>query len=165
MNATDKIKIFLVDDDKMFTETLRHALDEEKREIRTFPTGEECLESVKKEDPKIVVVDYYLNSISSSAMNGIQVLNRIKQANPDTEVIMLSSQDSVNVARDTLKYGAYDYIAKGQSAFVKVKNTVEHICDTLEQTDDFDKETKRLKRINVVIVAVVILIYILNRII
>lgn len=164
MNTPTKIKVFLVDDDKLFTETLKHALTEERTEIKTYPTGEECLKNLIKEDPKIIILDYCLNNDYSSALNGIQVMNKIKQASPETEVIMLTSQDNLNVALDTLKYGAYDYIAKGQSAFIKVKNSVEHICDTLEQTDDFDKETKRLKKINILIVVGILLVYILNRV-
>lgn len=164
MGTSDKIKIFLVDDDKMFTESLKHALEEERTEIKTFPTGEECLKSLGKDDPKIIVLDYYLNSNCAFAMNGIQILNKIKQSNPDTEVIMLSSQDNINVAVDTMKYGAYDYITKGESAAVKIKSTVKHICDSMEQVDNFDKEKSRLKKINIAIVVLVILAYILTRI-
>ena len=159
----DKITVFLVDDDIMFIESLKHSLNENSADIRIFPTGEDCIKNVIKEEPEVVVLDYYLNSTHPKALNGIQVLNKIKHNRPETEVIMLSSQDSVAVAVDTLKYGAYDYIAKGQSAFVQIKNDIKHIYESKEKTEDFDKETIRLKRMNVLIIVIVLTLYIISR--
>lgn len=148
----------------MFTKSLKHALSKESAEILTFPTGEECLKEVLKKEPEVVVLDYCFNSNASGTMNGLQVLNKIKRANPATEVIMLSAQDNVAVAVDTLKYGAYDYVAKGQSAFIKIRYDVRHIYESRERTADFDKENSRLKRINVLILVVVVTLYIISRV-
>jgi DNA-binding NtrC family response regulator len=163
MHTPDKIKIFLVDDDKMFAESLKHTLSDSKSEIKIFPTGEECLENLEKDDPEVVILDYYLNSNCAFAMNGIQVLNKIKQSNPDTKVIMLSSFDNAGIAADSMKYGAYEYITKEGSAMLKIKNAVKHINDSKEQNYDFDKEKRTLRRINIAIVAVIIIAYIINR--
>jgi two-component system OmpR family response regulator len=166
MDRTKKMKVFLVDDDTMFTESLKHVLKEDKTDITVFSTGEDCLKSMenKKEYPKVVVLDYLLNGAHPSAMNGVQVLNKIKQADPDVEVIMLSAQNDVNIAMDTMKYGAYDYIGKGQYAFAKIRSDIKRLSDIKKQTDDFDKETRRLKRINIFIVLLVILAFILGKI-
>lgn len=164
MSNNNKIKVFLVDDDVLFLKSLKHTLDGQEADIKTFLTGEECLRNMEKEKPEVVVVDYCLNGKTGTAMNGIQVMNKIKQSNPATEVIMLSAQDNLSVAIDTLKYGAYDYIPKGQSAFVKVKNDLKHISDSLEKTDDFNDKMDRVKVINVAIIVVFIIIYILNRV-
>lgn len=165
MNTTkDKLKVFLVDDDNMFTESLKHALNGETTEVSTFPTGEDCLKNVRKEEPEVVVLDYYFNNSSSKTLNGIQVLNKIKHINPATEVIMLSAQDSVAVAIDTLKYGAYDYVAKGQSSFIQITHDIRHIYESKERTANFDKENNRLKRINVLILVIVVTLYILSRV-
>src|SRR5579884_1458584 len=101
MHGGDKIKVFLVDDDRMFTESLVHSLSDNKTEVEVFATGEACLEKMKQEEAGVVILDYCLNSDYVHAMNGIQILNKIKQASPDTKVIMLSSQDDVTVAVDT----------------------------------------------------------------
>jgi two-component system OmpR family response regulator len=166
MDRTKKMNVFLVDDYSMFLESLKHVLKEEKINITAFSTGEACLKNMenKKEEPGVVVLDYFLNGNHPSAMNGVQVLNKIKQANPDTEVIMLSAQNDVNIAMDTMKYGAYDYIGKGQYAFAKIKSDIKRLSDIKKQTDDFDKETRRLKRINIFIVLLVILAFILGKI-
>jgi len=76
---------------------------------------------------------------------------------------MVSGQDDVEVAVDILKYGAYDYITKEKSAFIKVKNDISHIVDKMSQSRDYNKKWDRLKIINIVIVLVVIIIFILNR--
>jgi len=156
------MKIFLVDDDLMFMQSLKRVLSGDKADIKTFPTGEACLKSMEAETPVVVVMDYYLNGKSDKAMNGIQVMSKIKHSNPETEVIMLSAQDNVNVALDTLKYGAYDYINKEKSAFIKVKNDVRHISDRINRADDFDKKMDRLKIINIWVFVAVILIIIIN---
>src|SRR5580692_1731241 len=124
MGTLSKIKVFLVDDDKMFLEALKHSLSEERIEIKRFPTGEECLENIKQEQPEIVILDYSLNSNCAFAMNGIQVLNKIKQSSPDTRVILLSSTYNEEVAFDGMKYGAYEYITKDASVMFKLKNTI-----------------------------------------
>lgn len=57
-------------------------------------------------------------------MDGLEVLREIKSKCPDTEVVMLSGQDKIEVAVDTMKYGAFDYIVKGESAFYRAEKSV-----------------------------------------
>lgn len=156
--------MFLVDDDIMFAEFLKRSLKGDKTEIRTFPNGEECLKSVKEEDPEIVILDYYLNGDSRDAMNGLQVLNKIKHFKPDTKVIVLSAQRDVSVALDVIKYGAYDYVVKERSAFSKIKNDVNGICTHKEQTDELDREAISLKRLNIAVIVIVLIVFLLSRI-
>jgi len=160
----DKIKIFLVDDDQMFIDLLRHSLVDKRMEISSFPTGEACLKNIHHL-PHIVVLDFYLNSNVADAMNGAEVLKKIKKASPATEVIMLSSQESIEVAIETLKNGAYDYITKGKSAVIKIRNSIRHIGDRIEGSEESDKETLRLKRVNVIVVVVCLLLFLLSRIV
>ena len=159
----DKIKIFLVDDDIMFTKSLRHTLNKEEAEIKTFPTGEDCLKALLKENPEVVVLDYYFNNNRSKAMNGIQILNKIMKNAPGTKVIMLSSQKSRGIAEDMIKYGAYDYVPKGRHAFMKVENDIDHIYGDKEQYDSFNKETNRLKRTDILVMVTVIILYVISR--
>jgi two-component system OmpR family response regulator len=163
MNYESKIKVFLVDDDPMFIQSLRHTLHKDWAEIKTFPTGEDCLKNLKQENPDVVVMDYYLNDKTNSAMNGMQALSRIKKSCPDTEVIMLSAHNNMAIAADSMRQGAYDYIHKGQSAFNKVKYDLEHISKSHEKTDAYNKKIDHIKIINIAIIAVLIIIFILNR--
>jgi two-component system, OmpR family, response regulator len=119
-----KILLFLVDDDALFLKSLKNdfTLNTES-EIQTFVTGEECLESISQ-NPDIVILDYYLNSISKDAIDGLETLDRIKAVNPDIPVIMLSSQDKIDVAVNCMKHQAFDYIVKSETAFLRLQRTI-----------------------------------------
>ncbi|MGP8215502.1 MAG: response regulator [Bacteroidia bacterium] len=160
METSDKIKIFLVDDDVMFTESLKHLLSEDRAEIKSFTTGEECIKYLD-EEPEIIILDYSLNN----EMNGVQVLNRIKHFCPDTKIIMLSGVDNENIINDTLKYGAYDFIAKGEKSVVTISKEVREICEDIESSKELDRQNNRLLAINLTIILLFIIIFILTRII
>jgi DNA-binding NtrC family response regulator len=108
----------------MFLKSLEHHLQEklkDKVKIKTFGTGESCLKKLDQK-PDIVVLDYFLNSQDQHAMNGMQVLERIKLNYPDVYVIMLSGQDNMQVAVNSMKYGAFDYVIKNENALMKMQN-------------------------------------------
>lgn len=123
MKGAPDISIFLVDDDKMFLKSLEHSLQHKLKNnilIRSFLTGEECLESLYQK-PDIVVLDYMLNSNYPKAMDGIEVLRKIKQADPDTTVIMISGQKKIGVAVEALKYGAFNYVPKKSNELQQIR--------------------------------------------
>src|ERR1051325_11094149 len=98
MNTEDKIKIFLVDDDAVFLKSLEiEFLAHADFIIKTFSSGELCLKNLEQ-SPDVIILDFYLNGIEKSAINGIETLDKIKGFNPDIPVIMLSSQDKIDVA-------------------------------------------------------------------
>lgn len=114
-------KIFIVDDEPLSTEMLTDYLKEQDSDmaIRTFPTGEACLEALAQ-NPDLVILDYYLNSKERDAANGIDILKAIKDKNRRLPVVMLSSQKSYATAAKTIGYGAIHYIIKGQNAFDEI---------------------------------------------
>src|ERR1035438_871524 len=96
----EKIKLFLVDDDMLFLKSLEIEFKEHADfEIETFATGELCLKSISN-NPDVIILDYHLDGIDKQAMNGIQTLDKLKNLQPDLPVIMLSSQDKIDVAID-----------------------------------------------------------------
>jgi two-component system, OmpR family, response regulator len=116
--------IFVVDDDLMQQDMLKDHLSAMSNfTIKTFSTGEECLEQLSQ-NPDVVFLDYHLSSQNANAMDGLDILREIKAKNPLTEVVMLSGQDKIEVAVDTMKYGAFDYIVKGESAFYRAEKAV-----------------------------------------
>ena len=114
-------KIFIVDDEPLLSEMLTDYLMEQNLGliIKSFPTGEACLENLY-ENPDAVVLDYHLNSREKDAANGIDILKEIKNLNSSIPVIMLSSQKSYGIATKTIMYGAVHYVIKGQAAFHEV---------------------------------------------
>jgi DNA-binding NtrC family response regulator len=124
MATTSKRRIFLVDDEPIQNEMLKDYLSERfLYDINTFDTGEEALKNMNL-NPEIVVLDYHLNAHRSDVKNGVEVLQAIKEKHPNVQVIMLSGQDKLDVAVDSMKYGAYDYIVKGETAFSRMENVI-----------------------------------------
>jgi DNA-binding NtrC family response regulator len=119
-----KILIFLVDDDALFLKSIEiEFMQNTQSALKTFSTGELCLEQMS-ENPDIVILDYHLNSIDKNAINGIEILDRIKAVNPRVPVIMLSSQDSIEVAVNCMKHQAFDYIVKSETAFIRLQKAI-----------------------------------------
>lgn len=85
--------IFIVDDEPLLSEMLTDYLKDQYEgfNIKSFPTGEACLQNLD-EKPDAIVLDYYLNSKEKNAANGIDVLKEIKKRNKTLPVIMLPSQ-------------------------------------------------------------------------
>jgi DNA-binding NtrC family response regulator len=124
----DKTLVYLVDDEPLQRDMLKDHLSKMTiYEVHDFPTGEECLAACKVRQPEIVFLDYYLNSQVKDAMDGIDVLKELKQQYPEMEVVMISGQDKIEVAVNTMKYGAFDYIVKGEGAFVRAEKTMFNI--------------------------------------
>jgi two-component system OmpR family response regulator len=119
-----KILLFLVDDDVLFLKSLQNdfALNTDS-EIHTFATGELCLASIS-ENPDVIILDYFLNSVDKNAINGLETLDRIKSINPEIPVIMLSSQDKIDVAVNCMKHQAFDYIVKSETAFLRLQKAI-----------------------------------------
>lgn len=129
--ALNKHLIFLVDDDPMNNEMLKSHLEEKfKLDIKQFATGEDCIAALDQ-NPQYVILDFNLNSTKRDAKNGIEILKAIKEKNPDIYVVMLSGQDKIEVAIDTMRNGAYDYVVKNPSAFVRTENIIYNIHHNL----------------------------------
>jgi DNA-binding NtrC family response regulator len=124
MTTEKKILLFLVDDDALFLKSLEIEFRQNtESEIMTFDTGEQCLKSVKH-NPDIIILDYHLNGIDKNAMNGLETLDLIKRINPNTPVIILSSQDKIEVAVNCMKHQAFDYIVKSETAFLRLQKAI-----------------------------------------
>lgn len=132
MKNENKILIFLVDDDALYLKSLEiEFLQSAEYEIKTFATGELCLESLSQ-NPDIIVLDYYLNGIDKNAIDGLETLDRIKKENQSVPVIMLSSQDKIEVAVNCMKHKAIDYIVKSETAFLRLNKTIAEVINNLK---------------------------------
>jgi two-component system, OmpR family, response regulator len=129
MKNGQKIKLFLVDDDAVFLKLLEiEFLEHADFEIETFATGELCMESISHQ-PDVIILDYYLDGIDRDAMNGIETLDQIKAFNPDIPVVMLSSQDRIDVAINCMHHKATDYVVKSETAFMRLQKIIDTIFE------------------------------------
>jgi DNA-binding NtrC family response regulator len=130
MNIEDKMKIFLVDDDSLYLKKLEiEFLQYQNFTIETYPTGELCIKNLSHK-PDLIILDYHLNGIDKNAMNGIETLDKIKARNPAIQVVMLSSQDKIEVAINCMHHKAFDYIVKSETAYIKLNKVIEVILHT-----------------------------------
>ncbi len=114
--------IFIVEDNPVYNKLVVNYLQSKKfNRVESFLSGEECLKRLG-EKPDIVIQDILLEGI-----DGIDVLKATKKILPHTEFIFLSGQDSVDVAINTMKLGAYDYIVKDQMALKKLVDKINKI--------------------------------------
>ncbi len=109
MNNQDEVNrssILIVDDEREITEILSDLLSEE-HECATAGSAEEALEKLKYHQFMLVISD-----ITMPGMTGLEMLPWIKQASPNTVVVMISGMQTVESAIDALRLGAFDYLMK-----------------------------------------------------
>lgn len=127
MNKENKIKLFLVDDDALFLKSLEILfLENADFIVETYATGELCVANLAS-NPDVIILDYYLNGIIASAMNGLETLDKIKEINVEIPVIMLSSQDKIEVAVNCIHHKALDYVVKSETAFFRMQQIISAI--------------------------------------
>lgn len=120
----EKIKLFLVDDDAVFLKSLEIEFRQlGDYSVETFATGELCLANLSQ-GPDIIILDYHLNGVDQSAMNGIQTLDKIKALDPNIPVMMLSSQDKIEVAVSCMHHKAFDYVVKSETVYLRLQKSI-----------------------------------------
>ena len=148
MSVKNPNTIFIVDDNKIFTMALKADIEKAFKEmpihIESFETGEKCMEKFKEEKPQVVILDYNLDSKYPNAANGIKVLDWIKKENPETEVIMLTSDDSLEVALKSFHHGAVDYVVKTETQFRKINYSLINLFKMAE-AKSYEKRYKSLR--------------------
>ena len=124
-NCSDRqVKLFLVDDDALFLKMLEiEFLQHTGFCIETYATGKLCIGHLYRQ-PDVVILDYRLDGVDKNAMNGIETLDKIKMYNEEIPVVMLSSQDSIDVAVNCLHHFAFDYVVKNETAFIRLQKTI-----------------------------------------
>lgn len=127
--------IFIVNDEQAISKLLTYWVkDKWKYNAESFATGEDVLKNLHKR-PDVVLLDIML-----PGLDGIETLKRIKAFDENLPVIMLSAQGSIEVAVDSLKFGAYDYFTKPivqQKLELAIKNAIKNY--------DLTKELQNLK--------------------
>ncbi len=119
----NKLKFFIVDDD-YFSRMLyrQHLINLGYKDNILFDNGYDC---IKKLDmcPDIIFLDYDMKPF-----NGLDVLQLVKQYNPDITLLVISGHDDAQVAIDAMNLGAYDFIKKGDSDLEKISQIVSLIA-------------------------------------
>jgi DNA-binding NtrC family response regulator len=100
-------KILIVDDEMIMRESLAGWLERDGHHVETVSSGEDALERLKDTRFDILLLD-----IKMEGMSGLDVLKRIKESDPDVDVVMITAYGSISTAIEAMKNGAYDYLLK-----------------------------------------------------
>lgn len=136
-------KILLIDDEEDIIRVLSMSLRSDGYDVVTALSGKEGLEVFEKESPDIILTD-----IKMPGMDGLEVLKRVKDLNPETEVIIITGHGDIDSAIDALQNGASDFINKpvrDESLSIALKRAKEKIDIRLklkEYTDDLENMVK-----------------------
>ena len=127
MSATTHPRVFILEDDEFYRELLQYNLNlNPDYEVKSFATAADLLAALH-DKPHIVTLDYRLPD-----MDGVAVLKRIKDFNPDIEVVVISEQDKIETAVELLNLGAYDYIVKERQIKERLHHVVNHILQNVD---------------------------------
>ena len=118
--------IFFVDDDKMMLNLMEYTFKcREGFDVKSFFSGEECLENLGLE-PSLIVLDYYLGEGESTAMSGLDTLKKINQQNKNIPVVILSREKDKDLIDRFMQYGAMQYVIKDDFFINTLIETVEN---------------------------------------
>jgi len=141
MRNTKNPLIFVVEDNQLYSKLVVSYLKTNKfTNVESFPSGEEVLKNMHK-NPDIVIQDYLLDGIT-----GIEVLVKAKKIYPGVEFIFLSGNDNIEIAINSMKYGASNYIVKDQMALPKLVQKIRQMSTVTELV-----ETKKRFKLGVIL--------------
>jgi DNA-binding NtrC family response regulator len=127
MPLNDRL-VFVVDDDPFITALLAGRLGAEGFRVRTFSFGEDCLAALR-ENPDLIILDYYFVSDRGRPMNGMAVFDEILRIMPDVKVIMLSAQEKGAVVLELARKGISDYVIKDSSLMDNLLISIKEIFE------------------------------------
>lgn len=100
-------KILLIDDEREMEVFLREALEGEDYDLIQFMTGKETLEYLQKNKAHLILLDVQLPD-----MNGLEILEKIRENDPVTKIVMITAFATVEMAVQAMKMGADDFLCK-----------------------------------------------------
>ena len=100
-------KILIVDDEVSYTTFLAHLIRREGFEVLTANDGETALSTIDSSMPDVMLVDFKM-----PGMNGMEVMKKAKERDPELAVIMITGFAAISGAVESMRAGAHDYLAK-----------------------------------------------------
>jgi len=155
--------IYIVEDNPVYAKIIVSALHKESLKFKHFMSGEEMLDALDVK-PDILILDVNISNEDDGdvlLMNGLEIMVALKAKQISLPTIILSGINDVQLAIDTLKYNANEYIVKNDEAIIKVEQAIDKIINLKESKREIDKyqsKTQKLKKHIVFTFMVVLLI-------
>lgn len=135
-----KLNILLVDDEPGIRNVLRLSLSDLGYVVETAPGGAQAIASVKRNPPQVVLTD-----IKMPGIDGIDLLKTIKQIQPGIEVIMMTGHGDMDLAIQSLKFGAMDFITKPINETI-LEMALDRSRERITMRAQLDAYTRRLEQ-------------------
>jgi len=132
-------EIVIVDDEADIRDLVAGILEDEGYVTRTARNSDEALSAIKSRRPSLVFLDIWLQG---SKLDGLQLLETVKQENPELPVVMISGHGNIETAVAAIKHGAYDFIEKPFKA-----DRLVLVADRALETSRLKREVKQLKQL------------------
>jgi two-component system OmpR family response regulator len=153
--------IFIIDDDEIYLKSIEESLNKRKNtRIKKFVVGEMCLQHLHQK-PDLIILDHHLDTKYIDASNGLDLMKKIKKTRPETNFIMLSGQDDLEIAIFSIQSGAFDYIVKNKSAFVRLNYSIDKLLKSRQEKVELNLYKKATILISILFAIVVISILVL----
>jgi len=121
--------ILILDDETIVGERLKASLEKDGHNLQIFTSSVEALKSLKEKIFDIVITDIRMDDIS-----GIEILEHVKKKSERTKVIMITGYATLDVARESLTKGAFDFIAK-PFKIKEIRKAIEKAAEALHIED------------------------------
>lgn len=115
------LTVFIVDDNKVYLNLLKNVIKGTNITVHTFDIGEDCLKCLDLA-PDLVILDYHLDGVNPGVMKGDKIAELIEAELPDTEIIMISSDQKFKLLVDLKMTKGNRLIYKDKTALKKLKD-------------------------------------------
>ena len=133
-------EILIVDDEADIRELVAGILEDEGYTTRTARNSDEALAAIVSRRPNLVFLDIWLQG---SKLDGLQLLEAIKQEHPELPVVMISGHGNIETAVAAIKHGAYDFIEKPFKA-----DRLVLVAERALETSRLKREVRQLKQLS-----------------
>jgi len=140
-------KILVIDDERPIRRTLCEILEFEKFQVDQAENGEEGLKMARENEYDVILCD-----IKMPKMDGMEVLEKIKELDYDSTIVMISGHGTIDTAVDALKKGAFDYLPKPPDLnrlLVTVRNAMNK-KELVQETKVLKKKLNKVKSANII---------------
>ncbi len=137
----DKVRILAVDDEEDILMALQTHLEMDGYQVEIAASAQEALEKINEQTFQIILTD-----INMPKMDGLELLEKVKELRGDAIVIMITAYTSLMKVLNSRIYGAADYILKPFRDLSEVDEVVERAFEQIQRWDNVLAETREIKR-------------------
>ena len=147
------LKVLVADDHPIVREGLKRLIEDEfdSAVVHESSYARDAMEAIRTQSWDIAILD-----INFPDQNGLEVLKRIKEKFPQLPVIILSSEEGLEVSANIIKFGAFDYIVKDDNAFGRLEIVLKN---AMEQTQ-LKKDVGSQRQVAFILMIIIVVLFI-----